>query len=180
MARPNPGGQEVTHECQQLAAANMAMYRKEPAMFRISREPQPDAELLGCDTGPEMVVVPAGSFLMGSSPDEARQVNDKGLVRGVTIPNPLAVEKYEAMFAEWNVYEASEDCGDYRLGDEGWACASVRRPPSGRLCADGQRSQRTAHLRSVASPTRWNSGAEAFGTNPVPPRRGQRALATHR
>ena len=96
----------------------------------------------------------------------------------MVIPKPRAVGKYEATFAEWKICEASEDCGDYRLGDEGWACTNIRRPPFGRLCADGRRSQRTACLRSIASPTRRNNGAEILGANAVPPRRGQRAPVT--
>ncbi len=147
-------------------------------MFKISRGPRPDAELRDCDVGPEMVVVPAGSFPMGSSPDEARQVNDKGLVRRMMIPKPLAVEKYEAMFAGWNIRGASDDSGDCRLGGEGWACASIRRLASGWLCADGRWSQRAARVRSAAPLTRRNGGVEISGANAVPPRHGQRALAT--
>ena len=48
-----------------------------------------------CDHCPEMVIVPAGSFLMGSPPDEAERDEDEGPRRRVTIPSPFAVGKYE-------------------------------------------------------------------------------------
>ncbi len=82
-------------------------------------------------------------------------------------------------------------------GDNAWACsqtvalrstlkklcmsslANLPRPPSGWwLCADGRRSQWTAHLRPVASPTGQSGGAEVFRTNTVSAHRGQRAPAT--
>ncbi|MBF0093513.1 MAG: SUMF1/EgtB/PvdO family nonheme iron enzyme [Alphaproteobacteria bacterium] len=46
-----------------------------------------------CDGCPEVVVVPAGNFMMGS--------DDEGPVRRVTIPRPFAVGKYEVTQAEY-------------------------------------------------------------------------------
>lgn len=45
--------------------------------------------------GPEMVVIPAGEFSMGSSILEVGRNLDEGIVRTVTIPKALAVSKFE-------------------------------------------------------------------------------------
>ncbi|MCC7209851.1 MAG: formylglycine-generating enzyme family protein [Anaerolineae bacterium] len=42
-----------------------------------------------------MVVLPAGSFRMGSPPDEAGRYADEGPVRTITIAHPFAVGRYE-------------------------------------------------------------------------------------
>lgn len=58
-----------------------------------------------CAQCPEMVVAPAGSFLMGSSKDEPGR--DEGETRHkVTIRNPFAVGKYAVTFAEWDACAA--------------------------------------------------------------------------
>ncbi|MDP6526712.1 MAG: formylglycine-generating enzyme family protein [Kiritimatiellia bacterium] len=54
-----------------------------------------------CPECPEMVVIPAGSFRMGSPPGEEKRYGDEGPVRRVTIPRPFAVGKYEVTQAEW-------------------------------------------------------------------------------
>jgi formylglycine-generating enzyme required for sulfatase activity len=46
-----------------------------------------------CDTCPEMVVVPAGNFKMGSPADEPERDTEEAQVR-VTISTPFAVGKY--------------------------------------------------------------------------------------
>ncbi|MFM1815240.1 MAG: hypothetical protein RLZ98_1935, partial [Pseudomonadota bacterium] len=48
-----------------------------------------------CASCPEMVVVPAGSFMMGSPEKEEGRYNDEGPQRRVTIAKPFAVGKYE-------------------------------------------------------------------------------------
>ena len=47
-----------------------------------------------CPTCPEMVVIPAGSFQMGSPADEPDRGDDEGPVRTVTIAEPFAMGKY--------------------------------------------------------------------------------------
>ena len=48
-----------------------------------------------------MVVVPAGSFEMGSPASEAGHVEDEEPQQQVTIAQPFAVSKYEVRFDEW-------------------------------------------------------------------------------
>ena len=69
---------------------------------------------------PELVVVPAGSFMMGSPASEEGRRNAEGPVHRVTIERPFAVGVYEVTFAEWDACVSGDGCGGYRPGDEGW------------------------------------------------------------
>src|SRR5262245_58665816 len=51
-----------------------------------------------CETCPEMVVVPAGDFLMGA--DDGNLANKP--VHRVSIASPFAVGRFEVTFAEWD------------------------------------------------------------------------------
>jgi formylglycine-generating enzyme required for sulfatase activity len=48
-----------------------------------------------CPECPEMVVVPAGEFMMGSPADEAKRWSDEGPQHKVTMAKPFAVSKFE-------------------------------------------------------------------------------------
>ena len=70
-----------------------------------------------CDECPEMVVVPAGSFMMGSPASEAGRDADEGPQHRVTIARPFAVGKFEVTFAEWDACVAAGGC-KHMPGDE--------------------------------------------------------------
>jgi formylglycine-generating enzyme required for sulfatase activity len=55
-----------------------------------------------CDECPQMVVLAAGTFLMGSPASEAGRVDAEGPRHRVTIARPFAVGRYEVTFAEWD------------------------------------------------------------------------------
>lgn len=76
-------------------------------------------ELRSGGEGPEMVVIPAGRFLMGcvSGRDCAGY---EGPVHEVTIPQAFAVSKYEVTFGEWDTCVAGDGCGGYLPDDQGW------------------------------------------------------------
>ena len=73
-----------------------------------------------CDECPEMVVVPAGSFRMGSPPSEEGRFDNEGPMRRVTISEPFAVGKYEVTFAEWDACVSAGGCKGRKPDDEGW------------------------------------------------------------
>jgi TIR domain/Sulfatase-modifying factor enzyme 1 len=50
---------------------------------------------------PEMVVVPAGEFMMGSQADESDHYDNEDPLHRVTIVRPLAVSKFEVTFEQW-------------------------------------------------------------------------------
>jgi formylglycine-generating enzyme required for sulfatase activity len=68
-----------------------------------------------CADCPEMVVVPAGEFLMGSNDGGG---NEKPLHK-VTIARPFAVGKFEVTFAEWDACVAAGGCQN-SPPDHGW------------------------------------------------------------
>src|SRR5579883_2344152 len=55
-----------------------------------------------CQNCPEMTVVPAGSFTMGSPPSEPARSADEGPQHKVTIARQFAVGRFEVTFAEWD------------------------------------------------------------------------------
>jgi formylglycine-generating enzyme required for sulfatase activity len=54
-----------------------------------------------CSACPQMVVVPAGGYEMGSLPGEDGRDDDEGPRHRVTIARQFAVSKYETRFDEW-------------------------------------------------------------------------------
>jgi formylglycine-generating enzyme required for sulfatase activity len=72
-----------------------------------------------CTDCPEMIVVPAGGFMMGSSETEKGRRANEGPQHNVTVAKPFAVAKYELTFAEWDACVAHGDC-DPHISDSGW------------------------------------------------------------
>ena len=70
-----------------------------------------------CGVCPEMVVVPAGSFVMGSPPDGSGRKRDSRPQHRVNIPEPFSVGVYEVTFAEWDTCAADGGCDGYRPDD---------------------------------------------------------------
>jgi formylglycine-generating enzyme required for sulfatase activity len=68
------------------------------------------ATKVGKDYCPEMVVVPAGSFTMGSPTTEKGRFPQEGPQHTVTIAQPLAVAKLEVTFDEWDTCVAYGEC----------------------------------------------------------------------
>jgi formylglycine-generating enzyme required for sulfatase activity len=71
------------------------------------------------DLCPEMIVVPAGSFSMGSPTAEKGRSAVEGPQHNVTIAQPFAVSKYQLTFDEWGTCAAYGDC-DPRVSDSGF------------------------------------------------------------
>ena len=68
---------------------------------------------------PEMVVIPAGSFPMGSTADESGHKPTEEPEHKVTIAKPFAVSKFAVTFAEWDACAANGDCAPH-VSDGGW------------------------------------------------------------
>ena len=96
-----------------------------------------------CPMCPELVVVPAGRFEMGSTPEEidaldkqhqdfpsykqfGNQFTAEGPQHEVRILKPFAAGKFAVTFDEWAACVADKGCNGYEPKDEGWGYG--RRP----------------------------------------------------
>ncbi|MCY4572526.1 MAG: formylglycine-generating enzyme family protein [Gemmatimonadetes bacterium] len=105
-----------------------------PETAADAAEPEPEPEPRSIEPGtvfrddcaacPEMVVVPAGSFMMGSPESEEERNDDEGPRHRVTIGSPFAVGVYEVTFEEWDACVRAGGCGGYRPEDAGWGRGS--------------------------------------------------------
>jgi formylglycine-generating enzyme required for sulfatase activity len=73
-----------------------------------------------CANCPEMVVVPAGTFTMGSPASERWRETDEGPQHAVTIARPYAVGQFALTFDQWDACVADGGCNGYRPSDQGW------------------------------------------------------------
>jgi formylglycine-generating enzyme required for sulfatase activity len=73
-----------------------------------------------CQNCPEMVVVPAGAFMMGSPASELGRRNEEGPQRKVVFANPFAVGKFEVTFDEWDACVSDGGCHGIKPPDQGW------------------------------------------------------------
>jgi formylglycine-generating enzyme required for sulfatase activity len=67
---------------------------------------------------PEMIVVPAGEFMMGSPATEKGRNRNEGPRHRVTIAKPFAVSKFEVTFEQWDACFAVGGC--LRASDSGY------------------------------------------------------------
>ena len=72
-----------------------------------------------CSDCPEMVVVPAGRFLMGTTADCQGGGGDERPQHQVTIARAFAVARFELTFDAWDACAAHGDC-DTRISASGW------------------------------------------------------------
>lgn len=79
----------------------------------------PAAVFQDCPFCPSMVVVPAGSFMMGSAIGEAGREPDEEPHR-VDIRQPFAIGQFEVTFQEWDQCRAEGGCNGYAPPDQGW------------------------------------------------------------
>ena len=71
--------------------------------------PAPKTEFRDCPRCPEMVVVPAGEFVMGSSKAESGHTDEKPQ-HTVRFAEPFGVGKYEVTFDQWDACTAAGRC----------------------------------------------------------------------
>jgi formylglycine-generating enzyme required for sulfatase activity len=101
-------------------AATSVQYAQLKSARERERVFKPKDTFKECDACPEMIVVPSGSFTMGSPPNEPNRDTDENPQRVVTFARPFAVGKYAVTFAEWDACVADGGCNNYQPSDEGW------------------------------------------------------------
>ena len=122
-----------------------------------------------CADCPEMVVVPSGSYMMGSPKGELARGDDEGPVHRVTIPASLAVGKFEVTFDEWDACVSSGGCDGYRPDDENWGRG--RRPVINVSWVHARAyvrwlSKKTGKFYHLLSESEWEYVARAGTTTP--------------
>ena len=102
-----------------LARAVSGMFPVRPL---IGQETQTGHRFRDCPTCPEMVVIPAGSYEMGSPASEEERDEEEGPLHRVTLAQPLAVGVYEitrgefGRFVEATGYSTGNSCWTYESG----------------------------------------------------------------
>src|ERR1700738_4897292 len=71
-----------------------------------------------CDACPEMVVVPKGSFIMGTPITEVDRSKGEDPLHRVTFARPFAVGRFTISFDEWDVCLADGGCGGNKGDDK--------------------------------------------------------------
>ena len=122
------------------------------------------------DDCPEMVVIPAGEFTMGSPEGEPGRSGDEGPLHEVVIARPFAVGRYVVTFDEWDACVAAGGCA-HEPGDEGWGRG--RRPVIHVSWDDAQAyaawlSKKTGRAYRLLSEAEWEYAARAGTTTRYP------------
>jgi formylglycine-generating enzyme required for sulfatase activity len=76
------------------------------------------SSLRDCPECPELVVIGAGEFSMGSPESEVGRAPDEGPAHTVSFAKPFAIGTYEVTFDEWDACVAAKACE--AVGDDGW------------------------------------------------------------
>jgi formylglycine-generating enzyme required for sulfatase activity len=112
-AQPSAASEQASPENRQAAPAEAAPPRE------TERGPKPLESFRDCAKDcPEMIVIPAGEFMMGPSADEKARFGDQTRAHKVTIARPFAVSKFDVTFADWDACVAAGGCP--QIGDAGF------------------------------------------------------------
>ena len=112
------------------------------AALERERGPEVGDVFRDCADCPEMVVVPSGSFMMGSPPSEEGRYDDEGPVHRVSIPSAFAVGVYEVTRGEFGRFVSSTGRS---MGNGCWYWTGEWRQGSGRSWRSPGFSQTDLH-----------------------------------
>ena len=85
----------------------------------VAPRPEPEGLFRECEACPGMVVVPPGTFVMGSPDSEVGRARNEQPLRQVTIDAPFAVGAYEVTVGEWNACVLAGGCDAVEEEDDG-------------------------------------------------------------
>jgi len=129
--------------------------------------PLPGKAFKDCKNCPEMVVLPAGTFTMGSPEDEVGREPDEGPMHEVTFKKAFAISRFQVLAGEWKAYLHSTGYkmpdGDTRPGRECLA-GEPRYPMSDRqpaVCMDWREAEAYAKWLSKKTGKAYHLVSEA-------------------
>ena len=131
---------------------------------------QPQASFHECAQDcPEMIVVPAGDFTMGSPPTEKGRFPNEGPQQHVTIATPFAVSRFDVTFADWDACVSVGACP--AAGDGGYGRGT--QPVINVSWDDAQQyvawlSRMTERPYRLLTEAEWEYAARAGTTSPYP------------
>lgn len=97
-----------------------AMKGIQPLAPEIEQALKPRDSFRECDTCPEMVVVPKGSFVMGTPASEPERESGEDPQHKVTIRQPFAVGRFTISFDEWDACLADGGCDGFKGTEFGY------------------------------------------------------------
>jgi formylglycine-generating enzyme required for sulfatase activity/class 3 adenylate cyclase len=133
-----------------------------------------------CTRCPEMIVIPAGKFKMGSPAEEKGHQESEEPLHEVTIAGNFAAGKFEATFDEWKACVDARACNKDVAYDQGWG--KDEKFPDGRIVPrpvinvswdDAQRyvkwlSARTGKTYRLLSEAEWEYAARGVTSVDAP------------
>ena len=139
----------------------------------VSEDGQAGRQFQDCPECPEMVVVPAGSFMMGSPPGEEGGPGGQHLERPqyrIEFASPFAIGAFEVTIEQWDACLADGGCGGYRPDYFDWEDIADH-PVSGVSWDDAQAyvewlSAKTGQAYRLPSDAEWEYATRAGTTTP--------------
>jgi formylglycine-generating enzyme required for sulfatase activity len=120
-ARDNPGSQPSSYS----RTADAYEYGYQPGAPTRDADPPPsqrvsNAAIWDDPVAPEMMVIRAGSFMMGSPPGELGRKVYEGPQHRVEIPRAFALSRGLVTFDQWDTCASEGGCHQYHPPDEHW------------------------------------------------------------